>query len=90
MVLAATLAGTAVKAGVLIWAYIRTRKPATIAYAGFVLLQSVLPYVLIRNIGVERYSTYASWSYLIEIILFLWLIVSLISRKRSPTEIMND
>ena len=80
-VLGTLLLSVLVKSGVLLWAYVRTRKLAALVYAVFLWLQGLSHFVLVRMIEVRLYSMLSAWLWLIEIGLFIWLIVSLARRS---------
>lgn len=83
-----------VKAGFLIWVYIRTQKNSAIAYGLFILLASagglVAPALLVSIFSVNDTATlqtslfaYGFLSSLIEVCLFIWFVRSLLKSPRS-------
>ncbi|MEL7331093.1 MAG: hypothetical protein AAFN12_02535 [Cyanobacteria bacterium J06560_2] len=87
----ASLLSLAVKLVILIWAYIRTHKLATIVYWVFLLINSLMPLILSTvmtpaELGFKIIFVNAG-SALLEVGLFVWLVRSLLKR---PSSSLND
>ncbi|MEL6469837.1 MAG: hypothetical protein AAFQ74_08920 [Cyanobacteria bacterium J06623_4] len=66
-----------VKVGVLIWAYAKTHRLATLVYALYVILQATTPVVLARVLPVEQFTYFSVGISFLEIPLFTWMIIAL-------------
>jgi len=87
--LGAQLLALLAKLMVLGWAYFKTKKPAAIAYAIYLLFQAVVPFLL-PVLGPAVYGRYAILLALLEIFLFIWLIYSLVKSFRPPKPLSSD
>lgn len=72
------------KIGFLVWAYVKTRKLAAIAYGLYVLISAALPVFILPRINSDYFALYQLITILIETLLFVWLVRSLIKRPVRP------
>lgn len=72
------------KAICLVWAFVRTQKIVAILYLVFLMVSPVVPLVMVRLLGAERYAFfilyYGAGAGIVEAALFIWLVRSLIKR----------
>ncbi|MEM1309601.1 MAG: hypothetical protein AAF722_08710 [Cyanobacteria bacterium P01_C01_bin.70] len=93
-----------IKAGVLVWAYFRTKKLAALVYAVFSIVDRIYQYIIVPVITSRLWENSQGvlsgddlgWTlmdsaillrtlpYAVESALFIWLVVSLSSSRRSP------
>ncbi len=73
-----------IKIGFLVWAYVKTRKPAAIAYGLYVLASAALPAFILPQRNPDYFALYQLITILIETLLFVWLVRSLIKRPVRP------
>lgn len=72
------------KVGFLVWAYIRTRKLAAIAYGIYVLASVIFPIVILPQLSPDYYPVYSIVTAVLEAVLFVWLVRSLLKRPVRP------
>lgn len=72
-----------IKIGFLIWAYVRTRKLAAIAYGLYVFASAAVPILLLPQ-SPDYYPLYQLITALLETTFFVWLVRSLIKRPSRP------
>lgn len=84
----------AAKAVCLIWAFIRTQRPAALVYLVFLILNGLLPVVLAYTVSPESYAS--AWllvgvgGVVIETGLFIWLVQSLLSQPSESVDLSQD
>ena len=79
-----------VKIGVLVWAYLKTRKLAPMVYGIYLVAQTVFPLLTARVAGAPQFVFFAGGMWLLEIVLFVWLIYSLTTRTRKTRPLVQE
>ncbi|MEL6161904.1 MAG: hypothetical protein AAFR18_22070 [Cyanobacteria bacterium J06627_32] len=89
-IMAAGLGLLLLKVSVLIWAYAKTYRLATLVYALYVIAQSITPILLSRLLPVEQFAYYSFGINFLEIPLFAWLVISLARRSQTAATLPHD